>query len=148
MTGQNSRHGIVVGVDGSAASIAALRWALTKAGEDKRPITAVEVREPAHALPGTSYAVQPHGTAPPVTRTLLHQTVATAVAALPDAPEVAEMRLRGDPGAELARVSEGESMLVLGYRPHSRVTEFLLGRVTADCLRHARCPVVLVPLIE
>lgn len=145
MTGQN---GIVVGVDGSAASIAALRWALTRAADEKRPITAVEVHEPAHALPGTSYAVQPHGTAPPTTRTWLHQTVSAVAAALPDAAEVTEVRLHGDPGLELARAGEGEAMLVLGYRPHSRVTEFLLGRVTGDCLRHARCPVVLVPLIE
>lgn len=143
-----AKNGIVVGVDGSAASVMALRWALARAAEEKCPIIAVEVHAPVHALPGTSYAVQPHGSAPPATRTLLHQTVTTAAAALPDAPEVTEMRLHGDPGLELARAAEGEAMLVLGYRPHSRVTEFLLGRVTGDCLRHARCPVVLVPLIE
>jgi nucleotide-binding universal stress UspA family protein len=142
-----TKNGIVVGVDGSAASIAALRWALARATEEKCPVTAVEVHAPVHALPGTSYAVQPHGTAPPVTRTLLHQTVAMAAAALPDAPEVAEVQLRGEPGVELAKAADGEAMLVLGYRPHSRVTEFLLGRVTGDCLRHARSPVVLVPLI-
>lgn len=145
MTGQN---GIVVGVDGSAASAAALRWALTRAAEEKCPITAVEVHARTHPLPGAAYAVQPHGSTPPTTRTWLHQTVAATAAAMPDAPEVVEMQLRGEPGPELARAAAGEAMLVLGYRPHSRITDFLLGRVTGECLRHARGPVVLVPLVD
>jgi nucleotide-binding universal stress UspA family protein len=141
-----AKNGIFVGVDGSATSIAALHWALAKAEEEKCPITAVEVHAPVHALPGTSYAVQPYGSTPPATQTWLHQTVTTVAAALPNAPEVAEVQLHGDPGLELARAAAGKAMLVLGYRPHSRVTEFLLGRVIGDCLRHASCPVVLIPL--
>jgi nucleotide-binding universal stress UspA family protein len=69
-------------------------------------------------------------------------------ATVPDAPMVHEQQLRGDPGTELARAGTGAAMLVLGYRPHGRVAEFLLGRVTGECLRQARCPIVLVPLDE
>lgn len=141
-----NNKGIVVGVDGSAASTAALRWALARAADQKCPITAVEVHSPTHLLPGSSYAVQPYGSAPPMTHTWLHKTVSAAVATIQDAPDVVEMQLHGEPGAELAKATAGELMLVLGHRPHSWVTEFLLGRVTGECLRHARCPVVLVPL--
>ncbi len=146
MTGQN---GIVVGVDGSAASVAALRWAINRAAAEHTTVTAVEVRPSVHLLPGSSYAVQPYGSAPPIERlrSRLHDTVAATVATIPDAPPVTELQLHGDPGAELARTaSDSGSMLVLGYRPHSRVTEFLLGRVTGECLRHSRRPVVLVPV--
>jgi nucleotide-binding universal stress UspA family protein len=145
----NGKNGIVVGVDGSAASVAALRWAIDRAMAEHSTVTAVEVQPPVHLLPGTSYAVQPYGSAPPIERlhSRLHDTVAATVATIPDAPEVVELRLQGNPGVELTRAAlDNGSMLVLGYNPHSRITEFLLGRVTGECLRHSRRPVVLVPV--
>jgi nucleotide-binding universal stress UspA family protein len=148
MTVQNP---IVVGVDGSAASVAALRWAITRAKAEHTTVTAVEVRPPSRLLPGAAYAVQPYGSAPPAERlhTRLHDTVVATVAMVADPPEIAELRLQGDPGVELTRAAtEHGGMLVLGYHPHSRVTEFLLGRVTGECLRHSRLPVVLVPVTD
>jgi nucleotide-binding universal stress UspA family protein len=142
-------NGFVVGVDGSAASVAALRWAVAQAAAQRCPITAVEVRPAEHPLPGTSYAIQPYGSAPPVerTRTRLHETVAAILATVKNPPHVVELHLQGDAAAELVRVAqEAQATLVLGYTPHSRVTEFLLGRVTGECLRHSRTPVVLVPV--
>lgn len=144
-------NGIVVGVDGSAASVAALRWAIAQARAKRCPVTAVEVLPASHPLPGTSYAIQPHGSAPPVerTRTRLHETVAATLATVPDPLDIVETRLCGDPAAELVRTAEdAKATLVLGYTPHSRVTEFLFGRVTGECLRHSRAPVVLVPVSE
>jgi len=152
MTGHD---GIVVGVDGSAASVAALRWAIARAKADHTTVTAVEVRPVLHPLPGAAYSIQPYGTAPPAERlrSRLHDTVVATVAATvavdTDAPQVAELQLEGDPGVELTRVvADRGAMLVLGYHPHSRVTEFLLGRVTGECLRHSRRPVVLVPVTD
>ncbi|MCT2587932.1 universal stress protein [Actinophytocola gossypii] len=143
----NDSPGIVVGVDGSAASAAALRWALARAATDHETVTAVEVQPIERFLPGTSYAPAPYGTAPPAERlhSRLHETVAPAVAAVRNAPEVIETHLHGDPAAELVRTAENASMLVLGHTPHRRITEFLLGRVTAECLRRSGIPVVLVP---
>jgi nucleotide-binding universal stress UspA family protein len=140
--------GIVVGVDGSVASVAALRWAITQAQVRQCPITAVEVRPAPHPMPGTSYAVQPYGRTPPVerTRTKLHDTVTTTVATIENAPEIVEMHLEGDPWVELPRVSASQgSTLVLGYTPHSRIIDFLFSQVTREFLRHSRCPVVVVP---
>ena len=148
MSGQ---QGIVVGVDGSAASVAALRWAIVRAKAEHSMITAVEVSPQVHVMPGTSYAIQPYGTAPPVERlrTRLHDTVVATLSTVADPPEVVELQLQGDPGVELTRAAtEHGGMLVLGYHPHSRVTEFLLGRVTGECLRHSRRPVVLVPVAD
>src|SRR4051812_34333222 len=100
MTGQN---GIVVGVDGSAASVAALRWAITRATAEHTTITAVEVQPTAHVMPGTSYAIQPYGTAPPAERlrTRLHDTIVATVSTIADPPQIVELQLRGDPGVEL-----------------------------------------------
>lgn len=142
-------NGIVVGVDGSAASAAALRWAITHARAERCPVRAVEVRPQAHPMPGSSYAVQPYGWAPPVerTRTRLHDTVKAAVAAIEDGLEIVEMQVKGDPGVELARIAHSTgSTLVLGHTPHGRLTEFVFGRVTSECLRRSRQPVVLVPV--
>lgn len=138
---------IVVGLDGSAASAAALRWAVERAGAEHRTVTAVEVRSPVRLAPGTSYAPAPYGTAPPLEhlRSRLHETVTAVRDAMPTAPEITELRLSGEPGVELARVARDATMLVLGHNPHGRTTEFLFGHVTADCLRHAAVPVVLVP---
>lgn len=145
------RNGIVVGVDGSAASVAALRWAIARAKAEHTTITAVEVRVPVHLMPGTSYAMQPYGTAPPAERlrSRLHATVSATVAPVTDPPEIVELQVQGDPAVELARAAADHGdMLVLGYRPHSRVAEFLLGRVGGECLRHSRRPVVLVPVTD
>lgn len=138
---------IVVGLDGSAASAAALRWAVERAEAEHRTVTAVEVRSPVRLAPGTSYAPGPYGTAPPLEhlRSRLHETVTAVRDTMPSAPEITERLLSGEPGVELARVARDAAMLVLGHNPHGKTTEFLFGHVTAECLRHAAVPVVLVP---
>lgn len=40
---------------------------------------------------------------------------------------------------------EDVSIIVLGTRGPSKVTDILLGHVSTEVLRHARCPVLLVP---
>ena len=145
MSGQGGN--IVVGVDGSAASRAALRWAIDRAAADGGTVTAVEVTFPTRLAPGTSYAPAPYGIAPPLPRAVspLHEIVAAVREAVHDAPTITELRVRGEVGAELVRAAEGSDLLVLGHTPHNRATELLFGRVIAECVRRARCPVVLVP---
>lgn len=137
---------IVVGVDGSPASITALRWAIGRAKAEQRMVTAVEVRVPVRLSPGTSYAPAPYGTTPPDrSHRTLHDTVHAARTAVKDPPRIAELQRRGEPGIELARAAHGAAMLVLGYHRHGRAAEFLFGHVTNECLRHVDVPVVLVP---
>lgn len=137
---------IVVGVDGSAASVAALRWAVDRATAEHHTVTAVEVRTPVRLAPGTSYAPGPYGLIPPERHgNPLHDAVAAVRKAVPNAPTIAELQRRGDAGVELARVAHDAAMLVLGHNPHGKLTELLFGDVTSECLRHARVPVVLVP---
>ncbi|MEV8438744.1 universal stress protein [Actinosynnema sp. NPDC051121] len=66
-------------------------------------------------------------------------------AAVPGAPPVTEVTITGDAGTALAQASGQADLLVVGTHGHHRLTELVLGSVAADCLRHATCPVVVVP---
>lgn len=140
---------IVVGVDGSAESLAALRWAIRRAARDHTTVTAVEVGHRPRLAPGTSYAIQPYGMAPPIERVThparLHTAVDAAVGAMRGAPTVMELHVEGEPGIELTRIAESAAMLVLGHSRRGRLAELVLGGTASECLRTARCPVVLVP---
>ena len=61
------------------------------------------------------------------------------------APEVTEVVLTGDPAVELARLSHHADLLVLGSHGHGKAAGLLLGSVVSECLRHAACPVVVIP---
>lgn len=52
---------------------------------------------------------------------------------------------RGDPGRVLVEASPALDLLVLGSRGYGPVRHALLGSVSAYVMRHARCPVVVLP---
>jgi nucleotide-binding universal stress UspA family protein len=145
----SQRSKIVVGFDGSFASRTALRWAISRAARDNATVTAVEVARQPRLVPGTSYAVQPYGMAPPIERmsrqSSLHEAILAARSVHRTASEVMELHVDGDPGVELARLAQGATMLVLGHTPRTRLTEFIVGSTASDCLRRTRCPIVLIP---
>ncbi|WP_020420173.1 universal stress protein [Amycolatopsis sp. ATCC 39116] len=136
---------IVVGVDGSAQSRAALRWALQEARPGDR-VRAMLVRVRDELLPGTSYAIQPHGRIPvgedSAYAGLLHSTVQETRG--PGAPEVEEVVLSGDPATELNKASADADLLVVGSHGARPLTELLLGSVATQVVRHAHCPVVVM----
>jgi nucleotide-binding universal stress UspA family protein len=53
--------------------------------------------------------------------------------------------LTGNPARELARVSEGTDILVMGSRGYGPVRATLLGSVSHSVIRHASCPVIVCP---
>ncbi|GDY28694.1 universal stress protein [Gandjariella thermophila] len=135
---------IVVGVDGSPAADAALRWAIRQAARERGTVQAVAVREhPASAPPAgpprRTGTVAAH--AAPLER--LRAEVDAARAALPAAPSVVEVTPTGDPAEELVRSADDADLLVLGaHGPGGRRER--VGGVTLACLRRARCPVVVI----
>ncbi|MEV8438778.1 universal stress protein [Actinosynnema sp. NPDC051121] len=139
---------ILVGVDGSPASREALRWALAQAVKtgDTVEATMAWLREP-EFVAATSMGVHPHADTPghrhPARE--LHSIVEEVRAAVPGAPPVTEVTTVGDAGTALAQASRQADLLVVGVHGHSGLAGFLPGSVTADCLRHATCPVVVVP---
>lgn len=143
MAGQRK---IVVGVDGSKQSEAALWWALREITATDQ-LRAVLVRAKPKLLPGTSYAIQPHGRRP-VGREedyadLLRTTVQKIRESLDNAPPVTEAVVDGDPGTELVKESAHADLLVVGSHG-ARLSDVLIGSVAVRCIQRAHCPVVVI----
>lgn len=133
---------VVVGVDGSAASIAALRWAAQAAMERGVPLCVVGVDPDVHDSTGPYLWQQSR---PEDRLAALHDTLVVAVTrALGPEPgiEVSRQVERGRPGEVLARVADKADLLVLGSR---RVdADERLRPVLRACIQLATCPVVVV----
>ena len=141
---------IVVGVDGSPAGTAALRWAVEQATREHGRVRAVSVRYAPELMPATSFALQPRGTRAPEQDpaqhlTWLHALIAAATAGVDGAAPVEALSLVGDPEAELTRAAADADLLVVGGHGQGPLAEVFLGSVAAGSVRHAECPVVVIP---
>ena len=135
---------IVVGVDGSESSAAALRWALADAVGSGAAIDALACWEwPSSAGGFLAYADYDLSTP---TAEVAASVVAAAVAAVPGAPSVAVKThvLEGYPARLLTEWAVGADLLVVGSRGHGTLAGMLLGSVGLHCASHAPCPVVIV----
>jgi nucleotide-binding universal stress UspA family protein len=137
---------IVVGVDGSPASMNALRWAVERA----RPgatIRAVHV----WGLPTMAALPGPLGTTSlPLdaleenARTLLDAAIG-AVVPDPAAASIEPVLREGPGAATLLEEAEGADLLVVGTRGVGGFRGLLVGSVADQVVKHATCPVVIVP---
>jgi nucleotide-binding universal stress UspA family protein len=59
-------------------------------------------------------------------------------------PPVRSLAVQGFPAQVLLNASVGADLLVLGSRGHGGFSGALLGSVGQHCVRHARCPVVII----
>jgi nucleotide-binding universal stress UspA family protein len=140
---------IVVGVDGSEASLEALRWAFRQAELTRARLEIVTAWEPAPAAPyGWSMAV-PAGPIDYDPVAVATKVAADAVSlALGDTSQATvetETRvIEGHPAPTLVETSQGADLLVVGSSGHGAFVGMLLGSVSAHCARHASCPVVIV----
>lgn len=133
---------IVVGVDGSPSSKAALRWALDEARRRKVRVHAVAAWEyPAYygwagTVPYEDFAV----TAGKALSQAVHESIDYD---LPEV-EVLESVVGGHPAQVLIDASAHAALLVVGSRGHGGFTGTLLGSVSQHCAQRSRCPVVVV----
>jgi nucleotide-binding universal stress UspA family protein len=155
---------IIVGLDGSAASNRALRWALQQAQlyEDAKvvvihayrlpemrgayaytesylPAGALERRtEQDHALRAKE-ETQAHERA----ERLIEEALA-AEGGQPEGTVIDRVVVAADPARTLIERSEEADVLVLGSRGLGGFQGLLVGSVSQKCLHHAHCPVVVV----
>ena len=141
MTGQESRR-IVVGVDGSPASVRALAWAVR---EGRLSGGVVEVICAWQYPVGYGWAMTD---ADPEIRELSMETLEKAIA---EAGAAAEEKVRirlhvieQEPVQALIEAAKEADLLVVGSRGHGGLTTMLLGSVSQRCVHHAPCPVVVV----
>ena len=140
----------VVGVDGSAGSKAALRFALEDAARRGVPVEAVI----AYRVPEFQGEFSGLGTAEEgrLRETLQGQCVDKARAVVDEVtrgwagalPEVQIRAAVGSPAAVLVRESQGADLLVVGSRGHGGFHSILLGSTSIQCATHATCPVTVV----
>jgi nucleotide-binding universal stress UspA family protein len=139
---------IVVGVDGSEHSNAALKWALADAQEHSGMVTAVLAWQlPFVSFPGAFDREELEQ----AYKQFLIDTV-SAIAPTPAVP-LETLVAEGDPTESMVEASKGANLLVMGIRGRSRFAVLLLGAVSQAVAANAHCPVVLVkqsdePLID
>jgi nucleotide-binding universal stress UspA family protein len=133
---------VVVGVDGSPSSKAALRWALDQARLTKARLRAVVAWE---VPPYTGWGVLAHEDFGVAAGKLLRQSVEEALGYDPPLDvEVVETVLPGHPAQVLIDQSAHAALLVVGSRGHGGFAGTLLGSVSQLCVQHAHCPVVVI----
>jgi nucleotide-binding universal stress UspA family protein len=134
---EHGRSLIVVGVDGWPAADRALAWAVQLAeqiGASVEVITAwnSETTEPSD---GYSWA-----------ENIQRAAVERVLSGLRRPPVLSMQVVEGKPGPVLANATRRADLLVLGSHGHRRAYELTVGSTSDFCLRHASCPVVVIPV--
>ncbi len=140
MTENRDNDRVVVGVDGSKPSLAALRYAARIAAAFGAPLEAVTVWSyPAFSDPYVVVEWTPERDAEIVLD-------AAIKAAFGDSPPEGLIRtvLPGPAARTLIGLSRHCDTLVLGSRGHGGFVGMMLGSVSAACAAHAHCPVLIV----
>jgi nucleotide-binding universal stress UspA family protein len=137
---------IVVGVDGSASSLAALRWAVHQAELTGGTVDAVVAWQMPATMTGFGFApvAVADGSEMEQTAQRVLDEMVSSVAGPEGGPAVRRLAVQGFPAPVLLGASAGADLLVLGSRGHGGFSGALLGSVGQHCVRHARCPVVII----
>ena len=150
---------IVVGIDGSENSLAALRWALDLAERAVVPLHAVTVWEqpvnygavPPVGAPAMTYgamSTEPDEEVRNALRDEARQTLAEALRACGAEGRSVEVRtsdVEGHAGPVLTEMAREGDLLVVGRSGHGALVGMLLGSVAQHVAGHSACPVVTVP---
>lgn len=154
---------IVVGIDGSPEAQAALKWAVEEAARTEAKLTAMYIYPPVkHDEPFLSHSHFPDsatmqqlaGEAQVWTeqqdrsshdvamRNLVRfvQEVVTRDVGV----HVQLVAIPGKPSRRLVEASRGTDLLVVGARGSGGFGGLKLGSVSEQCVRHAKCPVLVV----
>jgi len=146
------RLGILVGVDGSACSRAALRWAADEAVMRNVPLTLVHVLH----TPKGSWSSWGLSTSPlpadfdQERKEQALQVMDEAVTLIEDADEhrgrlsINTELLSSPVVPTLIDLTDQAQMIVVGSRGHNVLQRGLLGSVSTGLIHHARCPVAVI----
>ena len=136
---------VIVGVDGSENSVAALRWAAAYAAQTGSTIRAITTWEfPVFA--DTSGMVTTPGPEFFVDGAQATLDGAIARAEISDDIKVVHEVIEGHPVRALLDRSVDAALLVVGRRGHSGIVGAFTGSVATACANHAPLPVVIVPV--
>ena len=145
---------IVVGVDGSEESVAALRWALAEAERRGATLDVVHAWHYPYAacteITGMAAAADARDDPEAAGRAVLSAALDAAGARRAGVP-IDPLLVEGDAATNLLDAAADAELLVVGShgRPGTPPPlQRLLGSVPEQCSQHAPCPVVVVPQIR
>ncbi len=160
---------IVVGVDGSEGSLPALQWAVDEARRRGATVEAVLVWQSmtTAGFGEVPYLPDEEARIVGVERERLDRAVALALTGGDSVADgqgsgqaggggdgqggvhsgfaVEPVVVEGDAADVLCERSERADLLVVGLRGHGALYRLLQGSVSSTCIRHSRCPIVVVP---
>jgi nucleotide-binding universal stress UspA family protein len=135
---------IVVGVDGSEASQAALAWAVSEARLRQATVHAVHAwHAPFEATASTLTVLPMSEDMNSWAEEVIDQTLAKMGGEAGDVPIVRQAEY-GSAAPVLLDAAKGAAMLVVGSRGRRRMTGMLLGSVGQALVARASCPVVVI----
>jgi nucleotide-binding universal stress UspA family protein len=148
----NGSGTVVVGVDGSPGSKAALEFAVADAirrGACVHVVAAVDVAEYWGGWRGTAAAHTGRWPAPPedlvAHARAVVQRMVDEVTGTDPVPVLLQVEpTAGHPAQVLLTAAEGADLLVLGHRGRGVLLSALLGSIGLQCVLHAPCPVTIV----
>lgn len=133
---------VVVGIDSSANSKAALRWALDHVDPDGTVIAVASYNPVWNAIDGYMPDLK---ALEDQTRSNLDEAVEEVVGSSGGGPTIEREVRIGDPRIELRRAGEAADLLVIGARGHQSVSYLLLGSVATSLLHHPASATAVVP---
>ncbi len=154
---------MVVGIDGSPQARAALEWAVDEAAITGAQLTAMYIYPPTkrtepflgsshfpdsatvRQLAGESrrWNEQQERISHEAAMRNLARFVQEVVTREVDV-HVQLVAMPGKPSRRLVEASRGADLLVVGARGHGGFKDLKLGSVSEQCVRHAKCPVLVV----
>ncbi|WP_301182570.1 universal stress protein [Subtercola boreus] len=129
-----------MGVDGSAASVSALRRGIVIARALQVPLQAIIVwRFPTGVLEVFPSDYSPEQDA-------VDQLTAVTSAVFEGSPpdDLIQTAIEGYPAEVLIEISSDAAMLIVGSRGRGEVASLILGSVSAECAEKAHCPVLVM----
>ncbi len=132
----------IVGVDGSAGSVHALRWSTSQAGSQAASIRVIRAWQPSFV----GLADRDIASVLDLGPKSIQAALAEMAADLGDVGRTIEWTVEvGNPAGTLLDNTDDASLLVLGTRGAGGFRRLLLGSVSHQCAAHARVPVAVVP---
>lgn len=136
---------IVVGLDASPSSRAALAWAANYARMTGLPVQAIH----AMPVPANLASVGMLGESAPEPADSIdanyRREIEEVFASVDPLPGWRLEFYIDDPGPAVVTASEGAALVVVGTREHRGLGRLVYGSVSRYCLGHAKVPVIAVP---
>lgn len=138
---------VVVGVDDTESSRRALAWAAAEAVRRGATLQVVTAWTWDAAEGAPLAAVEPQTLMELAEQTQTH-AVEQVVGAMPVRPVVAREVVRATAATALVEASRHADLVVVGTHGRGPVRAALLGSVSQSVIKHAECPVVVMPPVH